>query len=140
MNGAEFVDTNVFVYAHDPEQAEKHPVARTLLARLWVEVSGRISTQVLEELYATVTRKRPRLSASAAFDLIDELSAWPVYAPTAADVLAAVRRSTQHSMSIWDAMIVQAAIASGCSILWSEDLQHGRRYESVTVRNPFRAL
>ena len=139
MSAGEFVDTNVLIYAHDPDEKSKHAAARELMARLWMDASGRISTQVLQELYVNVTRKKPRLSPSAAFDLIEELSAWPVYAPTAADVLDAIRRSARHSMSIWDAMIVQAAIASGCSILWSEDLQHGRRYESVTVRNPFRA-
>ena len=139
MSDGEFVDTNVVIYAHDPDEKAKHPVAMELMNRLWMEAQGRISTQVLQELYVTVTRKKPRLSSSAAFDLIEELSAWPVYAPTADDVLAAIRRSARHSISIWDAMIVQAAIASDCSILWSEDLQHGRRFESVTVRNPFRA-
>ena len=137
MNGAEFVDTTVFVYAHDPDEEQKHPLAKELVARLWMEATGRISTQVLQGLYATVTRKMPRLSPSKAFDIVEELSAWPVYAPTADDVLAAIRRAERNSLSIWDAMIVQAAISSGCSILWSEDLQDGRRYESVIVRNPF---
>jgi len=137
MSAAEFVDTNIFVYAYDPDQGEKYAVAKALIERLWVEVSGRISTQVLLELYTTITRKKPALSPATVFDLIEELSAWPVHPPTSSDVLTAIRLSVRHSLSIWDAMIVQAAIASGCSILWSEDLQHGRRYENVTVRNPF---
>jgi predicted nucleic acid-binding protein len=138
MSGAEFVDTNIFVYAHDPDEATKYLPAKALIERLWVEVAGRISTQVLQELYSTITRKKPRLSPSAAFDLVEELSAWPIHSPTASDVLAAIRLSMKDSLSIWDAMIIQSAIASGCSILWSEDLKHGRRYGSVTVRNPFR--
>lgn len=137
MNAAEFVDTNIFVYAHDPDAGEKHIAAKGLIERLWIDLAGRISTQVLQELHSTVIRKKPQLSPAAAFDLVEEISAWPVYTPTAQDVLEAIRRSSRHSISIWDAMIVQAANASGCSILWSEDLQHGRRYDKVTVRNPF---
>ena len=43
----------------------------------------------------------------------------------------------QHKLSWWDAMIINSAVESGADILWSEDLQTGRRFGSLTIRNPF---
>jgi predicted nucleic acid-binding protein len=53
------------------------------------------------------------------------------------DVLAAIDLHRLHSLSIWDALIVRAALISGCTILYSEDLQRGRRFENLEVVNPF---
>jgi predicted nucleic acid-binding protein len=137
MNG-EFVDTNIIVYAHDPTAGQKHAAALTLLQNLWESGAGRISIQVLQECYAALTRKAPKLlKPDAVIALIEDFATWEVYAPTATDVVAATRLATKHVVSIWDAMIVQAALASRCSILWSEDWQHGRRFGTLTVRNPF---
>jgi hypothetical protein len=44
-----------------------------------------------------------------------------------------------HSLALWDGLIVQAALDSRCAILLSEDLQHGRRFGSLEVANPFLA-
>jgi predicted nucleic acid-binding protein len=44
----------------------------------------------------------------------------------------------QHRLSFWDALIVRAALVSGCARLYSEDLQHGWRVEGLEVVNPFR--
>jgi predicted nucleic acid-binding protein len=51
-----FVDTNVLVYAHDVSAGNKHERAAQLLAELWENRAGCLSTQVLEEFYVTVTR------------------------------------------------------------------------------------
>jgi predicted nucleic acid-binding protein len=52
-----FVDTNILVYAHDTAADGKHDTAKALLAELWDSRSGSLSTQVLQEFYAVVTRK-----------------------------------------------------------------------------------
>jgi predicted nucleic acid-binding protein len=49
----------------------------------------------------------------------------------------AIEKSIQHQLSIWDAMVVEAAIRSGAEILYTEDFQHGRRFDALTVINPF---
>lgn len=56
---AELVDTNVLVYAHDPTTPTKHARARSLIERLWLEETGRISIQVMQEFLWIVTRKIP---------------------------------------------------------------------------------
>jgi predicted nucleic acid-binding protein len=47
------------------------------------------------------------------------------------------RQLRQWQISFWDATVIAAATSSGSKVLWTEDLQHGREYGSVTVLNPF---
>ncbi|MHB0981733.1 MAG: PIN domain-containing protein, partial [Thermoleophilia bacterium] len=54
-------------------------------------------------------------------------------------VLGAARLHRSDSVSFWDALIVQAALSGGADILYSEDLQHGRRFGGLRIENPFLA-
>ena len=60
---AEFVDSNILVYAHDPTTPAKHARARSLVERLWVEKTGRLSIQVMQEFFWIVTGRRPAPAA-----------------------------------------------------------------------------
>jgi predicted nucleic acid-binding protein len=133
---AEFVDTNIFVYAHDSSSPRKQQISIELIDRLSATRSGRLSTQVLIEFFSAVTRKL-NLRPSTAVEIMSDLAAWLVYAPSAEDVMEAARLSVRHSISIWDSLIIQAALGSRCTTLWSEDLQHGRRFQTLVIRNPF---
>ncbi len=62
----QFVDTNILVYAHDGSGGRKYDIAADLLRRLWADRQGCVSTQVLQELYVTITRKVPHPLASPA--------------------------------------------------------------------------
>jgi predicted nucleic acid-binding protein len=132
----EFVDTNVLVYAHDTTSPPKQPIAIALIERLWAARAGRLSTQVLLEFFATA--RKAGLTPAIAANMVDDYSRWPIYTPTAEDVAAAARLSIKQTISIWDALIVRSALQSGCDVLWSEDLQDGRRFGSLRVQNPFR--
>lgn len=57
----------------------------------------------------------------------------------AALVAAAIERSISQQFSIWDAMVLEAAIRAGAQLLYTEDLSHGQRFDGLTVVNPFRA-
>ena len=59
MSDRIFVDTNILVYAHDLSAGDRHAKASTVIESLWEAETGIISTQVLQEFYATVTRKQP---------------------------------------------------------------------------------
>lgn len=134
---AEFVDTNVLVYAHDGGAGAKHDRAVKLLARLFEEGSGALSIQVLSEFYAAATRKMAMKSAEAE-QVLRDLGGWTMHCPGHADLLRASRLHRRYMVAWWDALILTSAIELGCSVLWSEDLTDGRRYGTVTVRNPFR--
>jgi predicted nucleic acid-binding protein len=68
---------------------------------------------------------------------IETLSHLDVVGLEVDDLLAAIDLHRLHELSIWDALIVRAALLSGCRTLYTEDLQHGRRFEGLQVVNPF---
>ncbi|MFN2496449.1 MAG: PIN domain-containing protein [Pseudonocardiaceae bacterium] len=135
-----FVDTNVFVYAADesPEEQNKHKVASALLATDPDALV--ISTQVLQEFYVTVTRKLriplPEERAASAVRGIAKLEVVQVDVPL---VLAAVDTSRVVKISLWDALVIEAARQAGCQRILTEDLSHGQVIRGVAVENPFLA-
>jgi predicted nucleic acid-binding protein len=136
--GPEFVDANIFVYAHDSSAGRKHDAAKALIERLWTDNCGCVSVQVLQEFFVTVTKKVAKpLPVDVATERIRELAVWPVFSPTADDVLDAIGIQKAARISFWDAMIVHAAAERGCEILWTEDLNDGQTIRGVRVRNPF---
>ena len=58
MTGTVFVDTNVLVYSRDVSEAQKQKQAMAWMTHLWAERCGRLSYQVLNEFYVTVTQKK----------------------------------------------------------------------------------
>lgn len=133
-----FVDTNVLVYARDASESAKQPLARAWLDELWGARTGRLSFQVLQEFYVTVTRKLdPGLSTDEAREEVRNLMAWRPVAVDGPMLEAAWLLGDRYSLSFWDALILAAAKASGCERLLSEDLSDGTIYDSVEVVNPF---
>jgi predicted nucleic acid-binding protein len=138
MTELSFVDTNILVYAYDSNQILKRSVASDLLQRLWQERTGRLSTQVLNEFYVTVTKKlRPAIDVEKAWDDVLALMAWNVQ-PIDHEILIAAREiERRYGTSWWDATIVAAAQAQRCTTLLSEDFQDGMVFGQLKVRNPF---
>jgi predicted nucleic acid-binding protein len=134
----QFVDTNVLVYAHNPDDGTKHDRAEALFRSLWMTKEGCVSTQVLQEFYVTMTRKAKfPLSNQVAYNLVTSLASWRVHRPGIGDVLAAIEAHQRFNISYWDALILRSADQLGCDIVWSEDLNSGQKYGNVTVINPF---
>ena len=136
MNGREFVDTNVLIYAFDRTAGKKRETAVALLARLWSDRIGCLSLQVLQEFYVTATKKL-KMAPAEAYAQIDRFGKWTVHRPEVNDVLMAIQLHREKKVSFWDAMILRSAMSSGCDLVWSEDLSDGQRWDGVTVRNPF---
>ncbi len=93
-----FVDSNILVYAHDAADDGRRPVAQQLLAELWREDSGTLSTQVLQEFYNITTRKLPvPLTPAAARQSVADYADWRVVAIDPLLILSASHspRSTQ---------------------------------------------
>ncbi len=133
-----FVDTNVLVYLFDADAPAKQVRARETIADLVRRKALVLSSQVLGELFVTLTRKLAEpLTADEAGRVVADLSDFPVVALDAALVSRAVELSAREQLSYWDAQIVVAATAAGATTLYTEDLQPGRRFGSVTVVDPF---
>ena len=133
-----FVDTNVLVYARDPDHPEKHERALAWVDHLWTSGDGRVSTQVLNEYYVTVTRRlTPGLTHTEARTDIEDLFAWNPEPIDTAIIQRALGLSETVPISYWDALIVAAAQQVGCTHLLTEDLTDGQRIDTVTVISPF---
>lgn len=136
--GKIFIDTNVLVYVYDDDSPAKQAAARRLIQQLFADGTAAISTQVLQEFYVTVTRKLRRpVDRDVAFRACTELSLLPTVQTDSALVLRAVRRSIDGPMSLWDALILEAALDVGAAVVLTEDMQHGRDYGGVRTVNPF---
>lgn len=134
-----FVDTNILVYAFANDDAARASVAQNLLNRLLAAETFVTSTQVLQELFVTLTRKGDRrLRAEEALANLDRIARFPVFLVDYAAVRQAAELSMKDVSSFWDALIVVAAARSGARMLYTEDLQHGRKLLGVQILNPFR--
>ena len=138
MTGPVFVDTNVLVYRHNAADAAKQARAEDWINCIVELHAGRLSLQVLQEFYATLTRKlRPNLEPQEARDIINLLASWNPLAVDLHLIRDAWALQDRYSLSWWDALIVAAAQASACRVLLTEDLQHGQMFGTVRVIDPF---
>lgn len=130
-----FVDTNVIAYRFDVSEPIKRERA---IAVLDSDRGFVVSTQVMLEVHSVLTRKlHPPLSPAMARSVLDRLAELPVVTADARLVCRAAATSEEHQLSIWDAMIVEAAAEAGCAELWSEDLSADSVIKGVRIVNPF---
>ena len=133
-----FADTNVLLYAisTDPSEAHKADAAQAILT----DRNLGLSVQVLQEFYVQATRaSRPdAISHRQAVLLIESFRRFPVQDITSGIMMAALDTRQRFQLSYWDAVIIEASRAMGCTQVLSEDLSDGQDYGGVQVANPFR--
>ena len=138
MTARVFVDSNVLVYSRDASEPPKQKQALIWMTYLWKEKIGRLSFQVLNEFYVTVTQKlRPGLDPQRAREDVRFLLAWNPLPGDARVVEGAWRIQDRYKLSWWDALIVSSAQASHCGYLLTEDLQEKQNFGDVEVIHPF---
>jgi len=131
-----FIDTNILIYADSADAGDKQSRASALIAQYLRDGDGVISTQVLHEFVNAAIRKlalpldlvRMRVRLYSRFETVNA---------SPAAVLDALDLHALHKISIWDALILQAARQSGCVQLLTEDLQAGAVMGGVRIVNPF---
>ena len=136
MTVRSFLDSNILVYTDDGHSPRKQRSALDLSKSAVAEGWGVVSTQILQEYFYVATSKLgvPTDIARAKIEIFSRLDLVIVDMPT---ILGAIDIHRLHGMSFWDGLIIQAARAAGCRILYTEDLQHGRRFDGLEVVNPF---
>ncbi len=137
---AEFIDSNVFVYLFDERDERKRKSAEKLVTQGLETGQGVISAQVIQETLNVITRKLlTPVTPADAKRFLDEVLApmWRV-TPSIALYHRALEVQARYRYSFFDALIIAAALDAGCARLYTEDLQHGQRIDSLTVTNPFR--
>ena len=136
MTGLVFVDTNVLIYALDRFDVGKQAAAQVWRQDLWKSRRGRISFQVLQEFYANVAYKWPRVLEQARAEVRDLLT-WNPVAVDERIIEQSWKIQDRYQLSFWDALIVAAAKSVSCRYLLTEDLQAGQSFDGLTVVNPF---
>jgi predicted nucleic acid-binding protein len=137
MSDRYFVDTNILMHAHDASAGAKHDRARAVVEELWRARCGVVSTQILHELCVSLRRKAGRpVDLKTARVIVTDYLSWDVHVNTGESILEALELEERHRISFWDALVIQAAEASGAAVLYSEDLSDGQMYGTVRVVNP----
>ena len=139
MSAKSFLDTNIFVYTFDTRALQKALRARQLIREAIDSRTGIVSYQVVQEFFNVALRR---------FDLPMSVSDAEQYLASVFRPLLAVHSSAalyaqtlqvvrQHRLSWYDSLIVAAAAECECTILYTEDLQHGQRVAGIQIVNPF---
>ncbi len=133
MRSDRFLDTNILIYAAlgRRDERRKDEIAKGIVGRERFGLSG----QVLAELYVGVTRTRGTpLTAAESDRWMDRRARVPVVSIDETLVRTAIIIARRYEIHYYDA----AAERLGASVPYTEDLDHGQRYGSVRVENPFR--
>lgn len=139
MSDRFFLDTNVLVYALTKSDLSKQAVAIQLLTDAIDSGKGMISFQIVQEFFNVAFRRfRPPLTLVEAEQflamplrpLLVVHSSYSLYSQ-------ALRLARRHSISWYDSLIVAAALEAECRILYTEDLQHGQKFDNLRIQNPF---
>ena len=139
---ASLVDTNILVYCYDPRDLAKRGAAREILRKGMDAKELWIPHQTLIEFVSVVTVKKvggqPLLPREEAARQAEELMVdCPVLYPNEAVFRTALRGMATYGLPWYDAHLWAYAEHYGLAEILSEDFEHGRRYGTVRVRNPF---
>ncbi len=138
MSGASFLASNILIYTDDHDAPDKQAIALSLVEAGQANGDTFVSTQTLEEYFSAVTKKLnvPAATARRKVELFAQLQ---VVLIAVDDILGAIDLHRLHQIAFWDALLVHTARRVGCATLLTEDLQDGRRFDGLVVRNPFRS-
>jgi predicted nucleic acid-binding protein len=137
MAARSFFDTNILIYADDKAAPAKQRRALDLVAEHRRAGTGVVSLQILQEYFVTITR-RLHVDQRIARRKVELLAEFDVAATDVTDILAAVDLHFVHGFSFWDALVMRSAKQSGCTVLFTEDMQESREIDGVRIVNPFR--
>lgn len=139
MNDRFFLDTNIFVYSFD-QNAPKKAVRAVKLIRRAIEVrQGIVSYQVVQEFFNVALRRFAQPMSGADAEQYLSTTFRPLLAVHSSHGLysRALQLATTYSIPWYDSLIVAAAIEGRCGVLYSEDFQHGQRFDGLRIENPF---
>lgn len=139
MSG-DFIDTNIFIYLFDETDDRKRAIAEKLIQQALETRNACISYQVIQETLNVVTRKLPSpMSTENAWRFLEQIliPLWQTM-PSLALYQQGLELQARYGFSFYDALIVAAALESGCTRLYTEDLQHGQQVGELLIKNPFR--
>ena len=139
MNGRFFLDTNIFVYSFDRSSSGKAQRATQLIRDAVATRKGVVSYQVVQEFFNVALRRFAHPMTAAEAEQYLGTVFRPLLGVQSSPALysEALHLTDKHRLSWYDSLIVASAVEAGCSLLYSEDLQSGRRFGDLRIENPF---
>lgn len=136
---ADFLDSDVFIYLFDETDARRRGIAERLVREAIESGNACISFQVVQETLAVLTGKLKKRATPAEARRFLEGVLTPLWRvmPSVSLYERGLALQERYGLGFYDALIVAAALAAGCTRLWSEDMQDGLRIDHLTIRNPF---
>ena len=126
-----FFDTNVLLYLLSKDAA-KADRAEALLAS-----GGVVSIQVLNE-FASVASRKLAMTIPEIREILSTIQGVCIVKPLDIEThKLGLELAERYGFSIYDGMIVAAAVRAECTILYTEDLQQGQMIAKMQIRNPF---
>ncbi|MDR4308685.1 PIN domain-containing protein [Chelatococcus sambhunathii] len=135
-----FVDTNILIYAVDPTETEKRPIAADLLRTEAQAGTLVLSPQSLNECYRVLTDRRRLVERAEARRYIQTFARFCTAPLDFGATVEAWRVQDEFGFAWWDSLLLASASLAGCAVFASEDLQTGRRIGGLEIKNPFAAL
>ena len=135
MKGKFFLDTNILISLYSTEEKKQ----KRVLELLQNDDTSVISTQVLSE-FCNILKKKFNFNTKQLNILLQDFEKnFLLHTTDIEQIKTALTISDRYKYSFYDALVIAGAIHSGCTLLFSEDLQHGQTiFNKVKITNPFR--
>src|SRR5579864_2492976 len=133
MSDRFFLDTNIFVYALTKSDLSKQAVAVQLITAAIDSGKGIISFQIVQEFFSVAFRRfDPPLTPIEAEQFL-AMPLRPLLAVHSSYSLysRALQLTHRHALSWYDSLIIAAALEADCRTLYTEDLQHGQKFDNL---------
>lgn len=136
MTGKVFVDTNVFLYTIDTTSTTKKNKARHLVEDCKNSGLGVVSTQVINE-FAVNAMSKYGFSPSEARRYLRLFEHFEVVTHSVDFAKQGLEICESVQLNYWDAILIAAALSANCSVLYTEDLNHGQNIQGIKIIDPF---
>jgi predicted nucleic acid-binding protein len=139
MPSACFVDTNLLLYAQDPEAPEKAKRVAEWLGVLAETDAIVISPQVLNEYAHNIIGKFQHVGTDRLQAELEFMQQWCRAKTNQQTAIHALRIHSRYQFSFYDSCLIASALEYGCDLFLSEDLSHGQRISGMQIISPFRS-
>ena len=139
MSDRFFLDTNIFVYTFDKTAPKKAARSSELIRRALETGQGIVSYQVVQEFFNLALRRFAEPMSGPDAEQYLSTTFRPLLAVHSSHALygLALQSCARHKLVWYDSLILASAIEGRCTVLYSEDFQHGRRFGGLRIENPY---
>ncbi|MEM1408873.1 MAG: PIN domain-containing protein [Bacteroidota bacterium] len=137
MKGKFFIDTNILLYLFSDTESDKRNKVKTFLKSISPQNTVTWSTQVIQEFYQVMTSKFGK-DPQKVKSIVRQFSAFELNVNNLGTIEQAIDIQTLHKFSFWDSLVISAALQTHCTVLLTEDLNHGQKVDGVLIHNPLK--